>query len=91
MAWYGKGCSLAGLGRNEEAIDSYDMALVTFPVSSGNWHDKGNELFELNKYIEAINCYDKSLAEDTYLSTVWFRKALASEQLNLDQQTLDFL
>ena len=53
--------SLSNLGRNEEAIASYDRALQIKPDDHEALNNRGIALGKLGRYEEAINSYDKAL------------------------------
>jgi len=60
--WNNKGGSLAALGRHEEAIRCYDMALRIDPKSYKTWNNKGSALSALGRSDEAVECFNRSLA-----------------------------
>ena len=58
---FNRGNALEKLGRNEEAIASYDKALKIKPDYHLAWNGRGNALEKLGRYEEAIASYDKAL------------------------------
>ena len=60
-AWYDRGVTLSALGREEEALTSYDKALEIKPDEHQAWNNRGNALSALGRKEEAITSYDKAL------------------------------
>jgi|GEM_PF-4529823 len=60
-AWNNKGNALGNLGRNEEALKSYDKALEIDPKYALAWNNKGNALGNLGRHEEAIKSCEKAL------------------------------
>jgi tetratricopeptide (TPR) repeat protein len=57
MAWYNKGVSLENLGKYQEAIACYDIALEINPSDAMAWGGKGIAEDKLNRTQEAIISY----------------------------------
>jgi tetratricopeptide (TPR) repeat protein len=53
---------LLGMGRNDEALASYDRATALRPGQAQPWLVRGNALIALKRYKEALACYDRALA-----------------------------
>lgn len=62
-------------GRYEEAIASYDKALVFKPDYSGAWTNRGVASSYLKRYEEAIASYDKALEFEPDYSNAWYNRA----------------
>ncbi|NJM95656.1 MAG: tetratricopeptide repeat protein [Acaryochloridaceae cyanobacterium CSU_5_19] len=60
QAWYNRGNALVYLGQNEEAIASFEKALVLKPNKDQAWNNRGIALSELGRHEAAINSYDQS-------------------------------
>lgn len=50
------------LGRNEDALTSFERALELTPNDVASWNDRAALLFRLNRFGEALECLDKLLA-----------------------------
>ena len=61
VLWNDRGVALAGLGRYQEAIQSYENALKIDPNYDVTLNNKGLSLYNLGKYQEAIDCFDRIL------------------------------
>ena len=79
--WYDKGNSLADLGRYEDAIHCYDLALAIDWCYVVAWNNKGNSLYCLGRYEEAVRSYDQALATGPRFAYVWYNKALSEQKL----------
>lgn len=51
-----------GLGRHEEALESYDHALALLPNDALAWHQRGIALGSLGRHEEALESFDHTLA-----------------------------
>jgi len=49
--------SLTALGREEDAVASYDKALEIEPRSAATWFNRGNSLDALGRSVEAAESY----------------------------------
>ncbi len=49
------------LGRYEEAIAAYDMALQIDPTDADVWFDKATTLKKMGKLTESAKCVEKSI------------------------------
>jgi predicted O-linked N-acetylglucosamine transferase (SPINDLY family) len=54
--------ALLALQRYEDALKSYDRALLTNPRDVVALNDRGNALLRLNRYQDALESYDRALA-----------------------------
>jgi tetratricopeptide (TPR) repeat protein len=61
-AWIMRGYSLDELGRYEEAISSYDRAILIKPDDHDIWNNRGISLDNLGRYEEAIASYDQAIS-----------------------------
>jgi tetratricopeptide (TPR) repeat protein len=53
---------LGELGRNEEAVESYDRALALAPDVIEDWLSRGVALIALGRYEDAVASFDRVLA-----------------------------
>jgi len=59
-AWNGKGAALAKLGRLNESIEAFDVAIKMNPQNAAFvWLSKGEALNKSGRYDEAVKAYDK--------------------------------
>uniref|UniRef100_UPI00117774EA TPR end-of-group domain-containing protein n=1 Tax=Calothrix rhizosoleniae TaxID=888997 RepID=UPI00117774EA len=72
---YGRGYALGNLGRYEEALASYDKAVVIKPDYHEAWYNRGYALGNVGRYEEALASYDKALAIKPDLHLAWYNKA----------------
>ena len=61
LAWNGVGNSLMALGKYDEAVNAYDMALALDSNIVAAWIHKGRALQELGREDEALAAYDAAL------------------------------
>ncbi|PZO36076.1 MAG: hypothetical protein DCF19_22480 [Pseudanabaena frigida] len=72
--FYKQGVSLRDIGRYEEAIVSFDIALRIKPDFYDAWYKRGSTLRNLGKYEEALDSYDQALKIKPYKGVVWFQR-----------------
>ncbi len=60
-SWFNRGVALEKMGKSEQAVECFDMALEENPNDSWAWFNKGVSLHRLGLLGEALLCYDKSL------------------------------
>jgi tetratricopeptide (TPR) repeat protein len=81
VLWNDKGFTLAGLGRYQEAIQSYENGLKIDPNYDVTLNNKGLALYRLGKYQEAINCFDRILILNPNIKHVLINKYKALDKL----------
>jgi tetratricopeptide (TPR) repeat protein len=81
VLWNDKGFTLAGLGRYQEAIQSYENVLKIDPNYDVTLNNKGLSLYRLGKYQEAINCFDRILVLNPNSTHVLINKYNALNKL----------
>ena len=62
--WTVKGICLNRLGRKEEALKIFDLALELDPGYAIAWNNRGNVLDDLGRLEESLAAYDKAVALD---------------------------
>jgi tetratricopeptide (TPR) repeat protein len=55
VAWYNKGVALYNLGKYDEAIKAYDMAIEINPRDTDAWNNKGSVFNTLVSTTRALN------------------------------------
>jgi tetratricopeptide (TPR) repeat protein len=88
MDFDNKGISLGELGKPEDAIACYDMALGLNPRSAESWNNKGLALRALGRPEEAIACYDRALEVDPRYAEAWYNKGNALLDLRRSEQAI---
>jgi len=88
--WYDKGNALAGIGKYQEAIESYNKGLEINPNYAFAWTNKGNALYYLGKYQEAIQCFDKAIELDPNLVEPWNNKGLSLDALGRHNEAIEY-
>ena len=86
--WYDRAVALAGLGRFEEAIPSYDRALAINPKYASAYYDKGSALAHLGRDRQAIEAFDMASSIDPNFSVAYFEKGLALARLSKNKDAI---
>lgn len=74
-AWNDLGLALGHLGRNREALNSFDRCIEINPHIAHAWHNKGNLLLiSLGREDEALRCYEEALKCDPQILQAWYNK-----------------
>lgn len=81
VQWNNKGSSLDNLGRREEAIHCYDIALRLDPRLAPAWLNKGIALFAASQPQEALACYEQGLKLDPKSERLWSNKGVVLKSL----------
>ena len=68
---FNKGVALNNLGRYDEAIKSYDLAIQLNPLNAEAWDNKGNALFSQGRLDDALQAYNKVIDLDNKSSNAW--------------------
>ncbi len=53
---------MTGLGRQDEALKAYDLAIRLKPNDANNWVSKGWALNSLGKFNESLKAFDQAIA-----------------------------
>jgi tetratricopeptide (TPR) repeat protein len=77
FAWGNKAKSLSNLGKNTEAIESYNRALEINSNYAFAWNGKGGSLVEVGKNKEAIECFNKALEINNNYDNAWYNKGVS--------------
>jgi tetratricopeptide (TPR) repeat protein len=72
----------------EEAIVSYDKALLFKPYDATAWYNRGFSLDKLGRYEEAITSYDKALLFKPYDDTTWYKRGIALDNLGRYEEAI---
>gem|GEM_PF-2036550 len=90
-AWNGKGLAFKALGRNREALASYDRALKIDPQKADVWCNKGNALYSEGRHAEALQCFDKAVALDPTNMKSWCNRGVSLKALGkLDEAVASY-
>jgi tetratricopeptide (TPR) repeat protein len=89
--WFYLATSYAYLGRNEEAILSYDKAIEFKPDFHQAWYNRGIALDDLGRNEEAILSYDKAIYIKTDLHEAYVNRGVALDNLGrLEEAILSY-
>jgi tetratricopeptide (TPR) repeat protein len=75
--WSNRGVAFLFLGRQDKAIESFDIAIKLNPNFAGAWANKGRVFERLGIYDEGIKCFDKAIeigSNDEELAEAWSDK-----------------
>ena len=59
--WSSKGAALAGLDRDEEALDAFDHAVNLAPEWVWGWESRWSMLAKLKRYDAALDAFDHAV------------------------------
>ncbi len=87
--WSNKGMSWQSLGKLEEAIRCYDMAISINPNYAKAIYNKGTALLNLQRYDEAIAFFERAIAINPGYENAWYNKAVSLRELKkLDESNI---
>ena len=86
--WINKGASLGHLGKNEEAIMSFNLAISINPDNTFAWHNKGISLACLGRYEEAIISYDHAISINPDNADTWVLKGISLDKLERYEEAI---
>jgi tetratricopeptide (TPR) repeat protein len=89
VQWNNKGSSLDNLGKREEAIGCYDVALRLDPFLVPAWLNKGIALFGAKRTAEALACYERGLKLDSKSEQLWSNKGVVLKSLGKTREALE--
>jgi len=82
------GNALYRLGRNEEAIASFDQALAFKPDLHEAWYNRGGSLSDLGRYEDAIASYEQALAFKPELHEAWYNRGNSLSALGRNEEAI---
>jgi len=85
-AWNNRGAALDNLHRHEEAIESYEEAIMIDPFDIYAWNNKGVALGALARHEEALQCFQKAIEIEKEYATAWKNLGVAYKSLNRDAE-----
>jgi protein O-GlcNAc transferase len=91
IAHNGLGDVLVALMRFEEALASYDQALLLKPDSAGGHNNRGNVLWDLNRFDDALKSFDTALSLNPQLFEAHNNRANALQSLGRYEEALESL
>src|SRR5262249_51991658 len=80
-AWNRKGGALVRLGRDTEAIDAIEQAVVLDPRETEAWMVLGYLHGRRNRLLQALPCPARLIAAQADVASAWFEKASVLAQL----------
>ncbi|NCT45806.1 MAG: tetratricopeptide repeat protein [Microcystis aeruginosa G11-09] len=81
QAWLGRGQALDKLGKNQEALESFDRVLSFNPAASQAWQGKADIYLELQQYSAAQKALDKLLTFQQNDAKAWYKKGWSLQNL----------
>jgi tetratricopeptide (TPR) repeat protein len=85
-SYYKKGVVLSDLGKNEEAIKCYDLAIKCNPDCTPAYNNKGIALSHLGQNNEAIKCYDLAIKCNPEYALAYNNKGVALSHLGQKEE-----
>jgi tetratricopeptide (TPR) repeat protein len=79
---------LRALGRNAEAIQSYDRAIEINPKDPVTHYDRGISLKSLGRYPEALSAYDSAISIDPKFAMAYYNKGIILAELGRHDEAL---
>ena len=89
-AWNNKGYAMLKLGRDNESIVLFDVALGLDPLNDLAWSNKGFALYNMSKYDESLGCLDKSLEINPFNARAWDNKGMVVADLGKVKESLNY-
>lgn len=84
-----KAYSLTALGRYQEALDAYDLAIDLQPEYAWAWARKGRTLRLLERYEAALACYNRALKLQPHYAWAWNGKGIVLQRMNRLSEALE--
>ncbi|MDC0834712.1 tetratricopeptide repeat protein, partial [Geitlerinema sp. CS-897] len=84
-----RGIALNDLGRNEEALESYDRALELKPDYYQAWGNRSSVLGNLGRYEEALESCDRALELNPDVYLAWFNRGSVLGNLGRYEEELE--
>lgn len=88
--WFVKALEFSDKGKDGQALECYNKAIVAEPLDARAWNNKGDLLSKFGKYSKALKCFDKALdiAPRIAGGKVWSNKAAVLEKLGRYEEAL---
>jgi tetratricopeptide (TPR) repeat protein len=83
-----KALSLASLGRHDEALVLFDLAVKHDPHSSTAWVCRGRALTGVGRIEEALSCFDTAIAQQPHEIDAWVEKGRVLAHLGRRHEAL---
>ncbi|MFU2207250.1 tetratricopeptide repeat protein [Solidesulfovibrio sp. C21] len=87
--WHNNGLELYHLNKFEEAIKSFDKAIVIDSNNAHAWNDKGNALANLCQNEYALEAYEEAIVIDNSYAYAWNGKGTVLEKLGRSEDALE--
>gem|GEM_PF-2316659 len=86
-AWHDMGLALADLGRDKEALNSFNRCIELNPNFARAWLSKGNFLHRVErKEDEAVKCYEEAIKRGPRIPQAWYNiGAIHAAKKNYDE------
>jgi len=81
MMWFGKGVAFCELGKYEEAINCFDIALK---ISPRRGLAKKYTFYKLRKYEGTLKCHDKALKLNLRDAAAWYNTLILCPRCKLN-------
>jgi tetratricopeptide (TPR) repeat protein len=73
--------SFADLGRDQEAIRSYERAIRIKPDYADTWNNEGRSLVGVGRYQEAITSFERAIRIKPDYADAWYNKGIILRNL----------
>ena len=83
------GMALSRLGRNEEALASFERAVAADPANIAAVVNRGDALADLDRHAEAVTEFEKALALDPRNVAAWCNRGNALQALERDAEAVE--
>jgi tetratricopeptide (TPR) repeat protein len=80
--WSNKAVALSKLGRHEEALLNFNVAVEIDPNDSAIWYNRGLALEKLGRLEEAVKSYEKATELDSKDAEAWCNKGVVLYKLS---------
>lgn len=74
--WYNMGEIFLDLGRYNESINAYNMAIELNQSFEAAWIHKGNAYLKLSQYNKTVECYKRAMELKRSDAKVWYDKGV---------------
>jgi CHAT domain-containing protein/Flp pilus assembly protein TadD len=87
--WFDRGNELFGLGRYEEALESYDRAISFKHDDHEAWSNRGVSLGDLGRHEEALKSYDRAISFKHDKHEAWSNRAVSLCDLGRYEEAIE--